>query len=636
MRAAGEAEQGRRTGARVRIAAPSPSLPAMTTTPDPRSVYTARIERFSTAAAELRRQSARFTLARTAVFLAAVGLGLLAETQGRPAAGAAALALAVGFVGLVVLHRRLRERLAWQEALRGINEEGLHRLDRAWDAIPVRMPERRRAEHDYAVDLDVLGRASVSQLLGPVGTPLGTRTLRAWLLAPAAPGEIAARQAAVRELAGANDLRDTLAGRSARAAGTRLRDLEAFLEWAEGGRWLAHRKPLHIAAVLLAAVIWTLIALNAAGVTGWQPWLGAVFVGYLFTAATARGIHEVYDRAFERERIFRDYPPILEAVESAEVHAPRLSELQQRLRTQHTAAHTAMARLQRLMDMSDLRRSTFGYFFLQPLTLWDFHVLRALERWQDAHGTHVREWLDAVAEFEALGALATLAHDQPDWGWPAVGTGDAFAAERLGHPMIRDDARVCNDVTVGPTGSFLLVTGSNMSGKTTLLRTIGVNAVLAQAGTVVCARSLRMPRLAVHTSIRIEDSLEAGVSLFMAELHRMKRIVEAANERSADADGPLLLYLLDEILHGTNSAERRVAARSIIGHLLHQRAIGAVTTHDLSLADDPALTGAAVPVHFTETVHGDGADAPMSFDYVLREGVATSTNALRLMKLVGL
>jgi energy-coupling factor transporter ATP-binding protein EcfA2 len=604
-------------------------------TGDPRFVYTERIERFMAAADELRQLSRRYTLGRTAVFVAALLLGLVAETQGIAPAGWAAVALVAAFIVLVVLHRRVRRRLAWQESLAGVNREGLHRLNRAWQQLPVRMPSNDVGDHDFAADLDVLGRASVSQLLGPVGTPLGIRTLRGWLLEPADPAEIGERQVAVMELAGDNDLRDTIAGHSARATGSRLRQLETFLEWVEGDQWLAHRKAIYWGALLIMTLLWSLIVLNVAGVLGSTPWLLAALLAYAYTALTMRGIHAVYDRAFAEEVLLRDYPPILRAVEEAEVSAARLVALRGRLRGERIAAHTAVARLQKLLDMSELRRSAFGYFFIQPLTLWDHHVLRALEAWQAEHGARVRGWLDAVAEFEALGALATLAHDEPEWCYPTVGEGSAFEAEQLGHPILPDTARVTNDVTVGPPGSFLLVTGSNMSGKSTLLRSIGINAVLAQAGTVVCAGSLRMPRLRVHTSIRIQDSLEAGVSLFMAELRRMKRIVEAAGVRTAEG-GPLLLYLLDEILHGTNSAERRIAARSIIGHLLEQRAIGAVTTHDLSLADDPALLAAAVPVHFTEKVHGEAADAPMTFDYVLRDGVATSTNALRLMKLVGL
>jgi DNA mismatch repair ATPase MutS len=277
---------------------------------------------------------------------------------------------------------------------------------------------------------------------------------------------------------------------------------------------------------------------------------------------------------------------------------------------------------------------------IHAFTLWDFHVLRALEHWKAGVGARVRDWLTAVADVDALSALAGLAFEEPGWCMPELvrvdGNGPpVFEARDLAHPLLPHDVRVANDVSVGPPDSFLMVTGSNMSGKTTLLRAIGANVVLAHAGGPVCARSLRMPPLRLRTSMRIEDSLEEGVSLFMAELRRLKTIVDAATE-CAQQGTCILLYLLDEILHGTNSAERQVAVRRVVAHLLQAGAIGAISTHDLELADAEPLRSARHPVHFQETV-GDGADSPaMSFDYKLRSGIATSTNALKLVRLVGL
>jgi DNA mismatch repair ATPase MutS len=259
-----------------------------------------------------------------------------------------------------------------------------------------------------------------------------------------------------------------------------------------------------------------------------------------------------------------------------------------------------------------------------------------LERWKRQGGKDARRWLTTLGEAETLAALAGLQFDQPTWTLPAITPdGDAYQATRIGHPLLRDDVRVHNDVTIGPPGTFLLVTGSNMSGKSTLLRAIGVNAVLAQAGGPVCAAALTLPPVELWTSVRVQDSLERGVSFFLAELQRLKLIVDAAT-RAREQGGPRVLYLLDEILQGTNTVERSIAARRIIAYLVEQGALGAVSTHDLALADDPRLRQAAEAVHFTDTV-GEGPHAPpMSFDYRLRPGVATTTNALRLMRLIGL
>jgi DNA mismatch repair ATPase MutS len=239
-----------------------------------------------------------------------------------------------------------------------------------------------------------------------------------------------------------------------------------------------------------------------------------------------------------------------------------------------------------------------------------------------------------MAEAEALTALAGLAFDQPGWSFPEIDEqADMLVAHGIGHPLLADDVRVTNDVDVGPTGTFLLVTGSNMSGKSTLLRSLGVNIVLAGAGSVVCATDLRLPPVRLWTSVRVQDSLERGISFFMAELQRLKQIVDAA--RDSQPDDPRLFYLLDEILQGTNTAERQIAARRIIRFLVDKGAIGAVSTHDLTLAEGPELTPAARPIHFSEIVSRDGEGPPMTFDYKIRPGLATTTNALRLMELIG-
>ncbi|MFZ0217732.1 MAG: DNA mismatch repair protein, partial [Candidatus Dormiibacterota bacterium] len=215
-------------------------------------------------------------------------------------------------------------------------------------------------------------------------------------------------------------------------------------------------------------------------------------------------------------------------------------------------------------------------------------------------------------------------------------TATEVEARGLGHPLLDPRVRVDNDVRLGPSGQVLLVTGSNMSGKSTLLRSIGVNAVLAAAGGPVCAELLRLPPLRLWTSMRIDDSLAKGVSYFLAEVQRLKLVVDGVDAATGDPEGPLACYLLDEILQGTNTAERTVAARAVLRHLAGQRAIGAVSTHDLTLADDPSLQPVIRHVHLRETIATVDGQTTMTFDYRLRDGIATSTNALRLMSALGL
>jgi DNA mismatch repair ATPase MutS len=270
---------------------------------------------------------------------------------------------------------------------------------------------------------------------------------------------------------------------------------------------------------------------------------------------------------------------------------------------------------------------------IQAVTLWDLHVLRRLEIWQRDAGREVRAWFDAVGELEALAALAALHHDHPRWCFPELVDDPRVIAEDLGHPLLPPASCVANDVSLGPPGTFLLVTGSNMSGKSTLLRAIGANAVLAHAGGPVCASRMQLPLLILGTSFRVQDSLADGVSYFMAELRRLKEVVDRA---ASVEDDRVLLFLLDEILLGTNVAERQIAVQQVLGQLVEHRALGAVATHDLSLADAEGLAERCQPIHFTETFFRDDDGPQMTFDYRARAGVSPTTNALKLLELVGL
>jgi DNA mismatch repair ATPase MutS len=299
-----------------------------------------------------------------------------------------------------------------------------------------------------------------------------------------------------------------------------------------------------------------------------------------------------------------------------------------------------MERLYRLSGFA-LPPSHLLYLPMEVATLWNVHLLAALEGWRSkagcAGGAGPRGWLEALGEVEALGALAGLAYDNPDWAVPhflpdqGLEGPPVLEAGALAHPLLPPGEAVPNDVRLGPPGTFLLVTGSNMAGKSTLLRALGANVVLAGAGAPVCARRFRLPPVRLWTAMRVEDSLRGGVSTFLAEARRIKAVVDAAG-----APGPRLLYLLDEPFRGTNARERRIAVQRVIAHLVGSGAIGAVATHDLDLADGPPLAPAARPVHFAETVVAGAGGPGMTFDYRARPGLATSTNALRVLELVGL
>ncbi|MBR9988578.1 MAG: hypothetical protein KFH98_02425, partial [Gemmatimonadetes bacterium] len=600
---------------------------------DPAATYRTRAARFTRQRDDLARRSRLLSHGRIATFIVLIAMGLVVERTPSALLFAMTALVAAGFIALVILHRRTREREQWFADLASLNEGGLDRLARRWDRLPVRPPSRPIEGHAYAADLDLYGRASLSQILGPVATPFGAIALDDWLLSAAAPDVVRERNAAVRELSPMHELRDTLAlhGRAARKV--RYRDIERFLEWAESPGWANGRLWLRVSAWLLPAATWSLAIAHLTGAIDTSLWLIpllATLAIYMTVGARARS---TFDQAFGREPLFTYYPDMMRAVAEASFTSPLLQAVSARLVRDNIPADRQLRSLRNLMHRADLRTSSMHVpVFL--LTMWDIHVLLALETWQSAHGAAVRDWLSALGEVEALGALATLAHDQPAWVYPQSADG-MLEATLLGHPLIADDVRVHNDVHVGPPGTFLLVTGSNMSGKSTLLRALGLNVVLAQAGAPVCAAALRIPRLDVHTSIRVQDSLARGVSYFMAELERLKQIVDAAHRVRGEGNATVL-FLLDEILHGTNTAERRIAATRVIRHLVDTGAIGAATTHDLDLAEEPALSEAARLVHFSERFDDVDGESTLNFDYLLRDGLATSTNALALMRIVGL
>jgi hypothetical protein len=499
----------------------------------------------------------------------------------------------------------------------------------------------------------VYGHASLARLLDVTSAGPGRRTLSSWLLEPTARvADLRERQTSVRETAPAVEWRETLTAHSRAAGSARRADIDRFLAWAEGDSWITRRPGLLWTTRLLPFVIAPLAflaigsVLVAAGVAPKpDPWLEAAqqFAQHWWAIPFFVGVVvSFWFRAICTERLeagishlggLSAYAAMLAHVESAPFTTPRLSDLKRRVAT-GKGASKELARLGTIVRLAEARYSPMAHVALQLLGLWDFHVLAAMEHWQRASGTRTRDWLEALGEAESIAALGTLAYDNPEWVMPEFVDGPPrVEARRLGHPLIPARTRVSNDVSLGPPGTFLLVTGSNMSGKSTLLRSIGTNVVLAQAGAPVCAESMQLTLMEVWTSIRIDVSLEAGVSLFMAELRRLKRIVDAARDPGRARP---LLYLLDEMLHGTNTAERRIAARRVLGYLIDAGAIGAVTTHDLTLAEDPSLDAAAQRVHFTEQFERRDGVPSMSFDYRLRPGLATSANALRLLEMIGL
>jgi MutS-like protein len=597
-----------------------------------REWYSSRIAHWSAEHRSASAHAIRLSRWRLVAFLGGVAVLWWGARHGSAAAILVAAAAFIAFAWLVSVHARVLLQLERCAAARGLSELRIARLERDWGRLP-EMPQPDGLDletHPYAGDLDLFGHASISTWLGTPATRDGTRYLWRWLLTPSPPEIVADRQRAIEDLAPRRDWRESFAIHGALARVDPV-DLTRFLDWAESA---APAVPLamRVVAPVLTLAIWVLLLLSALGAMADPWWLVPVVVGVVLSYVYSSRIYAAFDRAALGERALPRYASLLSLVCREQWNAPSLQVLQQRLRAGSDAPRL-VRRLAHISEWSELRTgAALLHFPIQAVTLWDFHVLFALERWRARFGSSVRGWLDALGDVDALSMLAAVRADESGWTLPQIDAdAETVEAESIGHPLIAPDRRIDNDVRVGPTGTVLVITGSNMSGKSTLLRAIGLNVVLAQAGAPVCARSFRMPRARLYTSIRVQDSLERGQSYFMAALARLKLIVDAAESRAAD--GGVLLYLLDEVLQGTNSVERGVAVRAIARHLLDAGAIGAMTTHDLAIAREEPLASRAQLVHFTEQVHPDGT---MTFDYRLRPGLATSTNAIRLMQLIGI
>jgi hypothetical protein len=452
----------------------------------------------------------------------------------------------------------------------------------------------------------------------------GEEVLARWLLTAATPDEVRARQEAVRELAPLLDLREQLAivGED---VGSGVHP-ELLVRWGTAlpvpvAAWERYGALALSAVAVILLVAWF----------GWNvaaPAVVAALALELAFALRARTrVRAILEDAEEPAHDLTLLADVLALFEGQSFESEKLKSLRKALDETGQPASRRIAQLQRLIDLIESRHNQFFALFAAVL-LWATQLAFALERWRRQSGQHLSVWLNVIGEFEALCSLASHAYEHPEDGFPTIAeTGASFDAEALAHPLIADARAVRNDVRLGNDLRLLVVSGSNMSGKSTLLRAVGVNAVLALAGAPVRARRLTITPLAIGASLRIVDSLQAGRSRFYAEITRLREIVTLTS-------GPLpVLFLLDELLSGTNSHDRRIGAEAIVHGLLDRGAIGLVTTHDLALsAIAELLAPVAENVHFADAFDAGG----LSFDYKMRPGVVKTSNALALMRAVGL
>ena len=533
------------------------------------------------------------------------------------------LAPVVGFLALSIISELLLRRSVQTKRSLAYHEHIVARMEDRWAGSGIPGNEYLPAEHPYAADLDIFGQGSLYERLCLCATQVGRETLASWLLAPADPGTVRERQEVIQELSERLDWRKRifLLGSNVRAP----IDTTTLAGWGRIPGESANRLRM------LASI---LVGLSVLSVFGWiLLWWPPLIVGLFlllqggFALIISSRVHKALAGLEKRSSDLFQLADLLTAVEREPFRSTLAQRWQKELLSEGLPPADALQQLARRIDLLDQTRN-FIFAIVSALILWTTQVSLAIEEWRRRHGAALVRWLRIIGEMEGVSSLAAYAAENRLDPFAEIVEGSArLEAKDIRHPLLPSPQSVGNDVDLGATQRLLIVSGSNMSGKSTLLRAVGVNAVLAQMGAPVRARSMRMSPLAIGATLHIQDSLQKAQSRFYAEITRMRMIIGLTSGRLP------VLFLFDEILHGTNSHDRKIGAEAIVRSLLTHETIGMITTHDLaltSLADDTTLK--AMNVHFVDVL----SNGELHFDYQLKNGPVRHGNALALMRAIGL
>ena len=523
-----------------------------------------------------------------------------------------------------VLHERVLRVLRRCVRLRKFYEQGMARLQDRWAGTGQQGDHFLDAAHPYARDLDIFGKGSLFESLCTARTRAGEDTLANWLLARASASEVKLRQAALQELAPMLDFREklSLAGEDVRIGV----NPEALIAWSESATRLASHKLLRIALPILA-ICWIL------SVAAWFLWdfgTPVVVISLLNLALTYKLHTQASIATAQIEEASHDLnvlASVLTEIEQMTFHSEKLRHLQSELKSGNVSPSRAISKLDKRTTWLEAHENWFvkGFDFF---IFWTPQWVMAAEAWRAHHGSKVRTWITITGEIEALTALGSYAYEHSDHVFPEfIESGPYLHAEGMAHPLLPRSHAVPNDIELGKELQLLVISGPNMAGKSTFIRSVGINVVLAQMGAPVCARRFVLSSLEVAASICVLDSLQGGLSRFYAEITRLKTIDTLCS-------GPTpVLFLMDELLSGTNSHDRRIGTESFVRSLLSRNAIGLITTHDLALAKiAESLNGHAANFHFADSIE----NGKLHFDYRLTPGIVQTANALTLMRSIGL
>lgn len=529
------------------------------------------------------------------------------------------------FLRLVILSSRNNDKINNLNLLLDINQQELDIASGKYMSLPDGH-EYLPPLHDYAQDLDIFGRASLYQYLNRSTSEQGQQTLSQWLLHPSAHASIAERQQAAMELAGNYEWRQQLHAyglankviiNTQQRIGTWLTEPDRF--YASHWKWIRYVCP---------AIVLTCLGLTFAELMPYQIFMGIFFIFLLIGLLISRKVSPIY---FQLDKIVKQLETLsysMAWIEKENFNTPLLKKIQAEYSTGSSKASDEVANLKNILGLMELRLNPFLFIFLNSAFLWDLQQVLALEEWKKRNSAHVLSWFTHLGLMEGLSTIATIHFNHPGWTFPVLDDKEGtFIARELGHPLIPAGKRVSSSFSTTDTGRLALITGSNMAGKSTFLRSVGINQVLAMMGAPVCAASLTVSNMRIISSMRIADNLEENTSTFYAELKKLKYIIEAVNNHEQ------VFLLLDEILRGTNSLDRQIGSKALIKQLIRQNAVGMLATHDLELAD--LINDYPSNIH---NYHFDVqvANEELYFDYKLKEGICKSLNASILMKKIGI
>lgn len=618
-----------------------------------RERYESRLNDISQLQAQLEKRNGVFVIVRTVLFFGAAIL-LSAGYLGAEPRGMLLIVgwtLAAAFLVAITAHEHIRLTDVSAARRKKLYERLLARMDRRWDALTV-IPSGVAEQSALADDLDLFGPASLWQLLALPSTGFGRKTLGNWILQVPAAAELKARQLAVQQLQPAyaqrEEILDSIATISDDAS-----DATALATWAAEPAWLPAHRVAHLLswigpALIVLGVVSFAIANMATEPSNTSLWIAVGMIGaglainLILTMGWGSWMHDIFLRVTGSNRDAQQLSHVFAAIGQLPGNSPILEQIRQSASQGEQSAVEGFRGLMWRVIMANLQRDPLFYIVylaLQLVIAWDFRVMESLERWKQKFGPATHGWFESLGKCEAIIASATFADENPDWVFPSACDDPQliFKVAAMGHPLLTNKQRVSNDVQLDRQHPLLLVTGSNMAGKSTLLRSLGLNQILARTGGPVCARQFQSPLFDLATSICVRDSLKEGVSFFMAELKRLKEVVDIAQQADENqSTHPPVMFLLDEILQGTNSRERQIAVMKVIQRLLERHAIGAISTHDLELADQSDIQSFSQIVHFREYFETMDGVQKMRFDYIMRPGPTPTTNALKLLSMVGL